>query len=185
MTTTDIHMGSENADDNPLPSVPAESAGDHGRLEELAIPALLFAIGGYLVFGLATMEIPKTAKWPGPEFFPLIITVTIFVVSAAMTLQILRAHHRARRHHSGSGTPRTDWKATAAVAGAFIVFAFLLVPLGWILAGALLFWGVARGLGSHRPLFDLGVALGISSLIQLAFSAGLGLRLPPGIFGWF
>lgn len=185
MTTNDIHTGSESTDHHPLPSVPEESPGGHGRLEELAIPALLFAIGGYLVFGLATMEIPTTAKWPGPEFFPLIITVIIFAVAAAMTLQILRAHHRARGHRPDAGAPRTDWKATAAVAGAFLAFAFVLVPLGWILAGTLLFWGVARGLGSRRPLFDLGVALGISSLIQLAFSAGLGLRLPPGIFGWF
>jgi len=153
------------------------------RLDELAVPGLLVAIGGYLAFGLATMEVPETATWPGPDFFPLIVTVIIFLIAAVMSLQIVLAHRRTRTH-ARSG-PRTDWKAAGTVVAAFLVFGALLLPLGWILAGALLFWGVARGLGSRRPVFDLLLSLGISSLIQLAFSAGLGLRLPPGIFGWF
>lgn len=158
-----------------------------GGLGELAVPGLLFAIAGYLIFGLSTMEIPETAKWPGPDFFPFIITVILLVVAVAMTVQITRAHRRHRRDGPGAGVPgpRTDWKAAATVTGALLVFAVTLVPLGWILAGTLLFWGVARGLGSRRPVFDVPVALGMSSLVQLAFSAGLGLSLPPGILGWF
>jgi len=185
MTTNDVAVDDETTTD-PEPA-PAPAGQDHGRLEELAIPELLFAIGGYLVFGLSTMQIPETAKWPGPDFFPLIITVIVFAVAAALTLQIVRAHLHARRH-GGTGQaagPRTDWKATLVVTAAFVAFGLALVPLGWILAGTILFWGVARGLGSRRPVFDLLVALGVSSLVQLAFSAGLGLSLPPGILGWF
>ena len=188
MRTNELAAGNEPAATRPEHTPAPADAGEHrGRLDELAVPGLLFAIGGYLVFGLATMKIPKTAKWPGPEFFPMIVTVIVFAVAAAMTLQILRAFFRARRHgHASDATgPRTDWKATAAVTTAFLAFALALVPLGWILAGTILFWGVARGLGSRRPLFDVLVALGMSSAIQLAFSAGLGLSLPPGIFGWF
>jgi putative tricarboxylic transport membrane protein len=154
------------------------------RLDELAIPALLVMIGGYLAYGLATMEVPATADWPGPGFFPTIIAVIIFVIAALLSVQIILAHHRTRTSGRDGG-PRTDWKATGTVVAALLVFAAALLPLGWILAGALLFWGVARGLGSRRPGFDLLVALGMSCLIQLAFSAGLGLRLPPGILGWF
>ncbi|MCC5784223.1 hypothetical protein CK505_16325 [Kocuria sp. WN036] len=156
------------------------------RLDELAVPALLVAIGGYLTYGLVTMEVPASAAWPGPGFFPTIITGLLFVVAAAMTVQILRAHrgtHPSER--ARDGRPRTDWVATGTVVASFLVFAAVLLPLGWILAGTVLFWGVARGLGSRRRLFDLLVALGMSCLIQLAFSAGLGLRLPPGILGWF
>ena len=57
------------------------------------------------------------------------------------------------------------------------------VVLGWILAGALLFWCVARGFGSPRPVFDILVALFMSSLTYLAFSVVLGLTLPSGILG--
>jgi putative tricarboxylic transport membrane protein len=47
-------------------------------------------------------------------------------------------------------------------------------------AAAVLFWGVAYALGSRRPLFDVSVALVMSSVIQLTFGYLLGLNLPAG-----
>ncbi|GMA37981.1 tripartite tricarboxylate transporter TctB family protein [Mobilicoccus caccae] len=67
--------------------------------------------------------------------------------------------------------------------GGFALFAATLELLGWILAAALLFWFVARGIGSRRPLFDISAALLLSSVIYLTFSVGLGLRLPSGVLG--
>lgn len=75
----------------------------------------------------------------------------------------------------------TDWRSVALVAGTFAVFTAVLVPLGWLVAGTWLFWGTAQALGSRRRLFDLGVALAVASLVQLAFGAGLGLNLPAGV----
>ena len=42
---------------------------------------------------------------------------------------------------------------------------------------------MARGFGSRRPLFDISLALLVSSAIYLAFTVGLGLTLPSGILG--
>ncbi|MBZ6226304.1 tripartite tricarboxylate transporter TctB family protein [Streptomyces olivaceus] len=83
------------------------------------------------------------------------------------------------------GAPETRvrsnrWAVTGLV-GTIVAFIALLEPLGWLLSGAMLFWGVARSLGSRRPAFDLFLSLAVSSLVQLAFSAGLGLSLPPGV----
>ena len=50
-----------------------------------------------------------------------------------------------------------------------VAFIVLLRPAGWIIAAALLFWGVSYALGSRRPVFDISVALVMSSLIQLIF----------------
>lgn len=77
----------------------------------------------------------------------------------------------------------TDWRSVALVAATFVVFIAVLVPLGWLLAGTWLFWGTAQSLGSRRRLFDLGVALAVASIVQLAFRAGLGLNLPAGVLG--
>jgi putative tricarboxylic transport membrane protein len=66
------------------------------------------------------------------------------------------------------------------VLGSLVAFIVLLRPLGWILAAAMLFWGVAYALGSRRPVFDISVALVVSSVIQLAFGYALGLNLPAG-----
>lgn len=84
---------------------------------------------------------------------------------------------------NGDNVPRagTDWKTFLTVLGALIVFILILEPVGWIFSGTLLFWVISRALGSRRPLFDVGISLLVSSAIQLAFSAGLGLTLPSGI----
>ncbi|MEJ5914567.1 tripartite tricarboxylate transporter TctB family protein [Pseudokineococcus sp. 1T1Z-3] len=80
-------------------------------------------------------------------------------------------------------TAPTDWRAMLLVAGTFAVFVAILVPLGWLVAGTWLFWGVAQALGSRRRLLDLAVGLAIASIVQLAFGAGLGLNLPAGLLG--
>ncbi|MGS2591511.1 tripartite tricarboxylate transporter TctB family protein [Streptomyces hebeiensis] len=79
------------------------------------------------------------------------------------------------------GRVRSNRWAVLGLVGTIAAFIALLVPLGWLLSGALLFWGVARALGSRRPVFDAFLSIAISSTVQLAFSAGLGLSLPPGI----
>ncbi|MET0967356.1 MAG: tripartite tricarboxylate transporter TctB family protein [Nakamurella sp.] len=74
----------------------------------------------------------------------------------------------------------SDWRALGIVLVSLVLFIALLRPAGWILAAALLFWGVSYALGARRPIFDASVALVMSSLIQLIFGAGLGLNLPAG-----
>ncbi|MET0864620.1 MAG: tripartite tricarboxylate transporter TctB family protein [Nakamurella sp.] len=74
----------------------------------------------------------------------------------------------------------SDWRALGTVLVSLVLFIALLRPAGWIIAAALLFWGVSYALGARRPIFDASVALVMSSLIQLIFGAGLGLNLPAG-----
>lgn len=146
----------------------------------LVVAGILTAIGAYLLIGIATMDVPEGAKVPGPTFFPILIVIAVFVLAALLAVQTLR-----RPEHLAA-TPdnhrfHTDWKSLGIVFAAFLAFALLLVPVGWLLSAALLFWGVSHALGSTRPLFDLGLSLVFSSCIQLAFGAGLGLNLPGGI----
>lgn len=87
-----------------------------------------------------------------------------------------RAADAQHRTHS-------DFVALAWAVGGFAAFAALIVPLGWILAAAILFWCIARAMGSRRALFDATLALTFSSLVYLAFDVALGLNLPSGILG--
>ncbi|MCQ9385273.1 tripartite tricarboxylate transporter TctB family protein [Brevibacterium sp. 50QC2O2] len=77
----------------------------------------------------------------------------------------------------------SDFAALAWAVAGFAIFAALIVPAGWIISAAALFWCVARSMGSRRPLFDLTLALTFSSLVYLAFDILLGLNLPTGILG--
>lgn len=93
-----------------------------------------------------------------------------------------KAHARARAADSRHRT-HSDFVSLAWGAGGFAAFALILEFAGWILAAALLFWCVARSMGSKRPLFDLTMALTFSSLVYIAFAVLLGLNLPSGILG--
>ncbi len=157
----------------------------HGR-SGLVLAGLMVAFSLYLLYGIVVMEVPEGADFPGPKFFPTILVVVGLVLAALLVLHYLRSPEPPEAPVDPEGrTWRThsDWPAVAWCVGGFFLFALLLEVLGWILAAALLFWCVARGVGSRRPLFDLSLALLVSSLIYIAFAQGLGLNLPAGFLG--
>lgn len=81
-----------------------------------------------------------------------------------------------------------DWKTVAVTVGSLAAFIVVLQPVGWLISAAGLFWALSWAFGSRRPLLDIGVSIIASSIIQIAFGAGLGLSLPAGImegaFAW-
>ncbi|MBD8042485.1 tripartite tricarboxylate transporter TctB family protein [Arthrobacter sp. Sa2BUA2] len=175
--TTEARDGTETAD--PTPEGTTADGFWTGR-SGLVVAGILAAIGAYLVAGIITMDVPEGAKSPGPTFFPILIATAVFVLAGLLAIQTVR---NPDPKPAGPAEHRfyTDWKSLGLVFFSFLAFALLLVPVGWLLSAALLFWGVSRALGSKRPLFDIGLALVFSSCIQLAFGAGLGLNLPGGI----
>jgi putative tricarboxylic transport membrane protein len=168
-------------------NAPATGRGFWAGRSNLVVAALILTLALYLTAGVLTMEIPEGAKTPGPTFFPIILAICAYVLAALLSVQALRTPEvpetdqeqievsgRTHRTHS-------DWKALGTTLAAFLTFSLLLMPVGWILSAALLFWLISWALGSKRPLFDVGLSLVFASAIQVAFSAGLGLNLPPGL----
>ncbi|MBD8584162.1 tripartite tricarboxylate transporter TctB family protein [Frigoribacterium sp. CFBP 8766] len=163
----------------------------------------MLVIGLALVVGTLTMEVPANTAPPGPQVFPSLIAALVIVLAVLLAVDVLRKPESESvevAQPAAPGQPDDDLvldeegepqalRPTSnhrALLGALltvVVFIAALTPLGWLLSGALLFWGVARALGSQRPLFDIPLSLAISSIVQLAFSAGLGLNLPPGVLG--
>lgn len=161
-----------------LQAAPRTSPGT-GR-SGLVLPGILVLLGIYLSVGVITMEVPDGAKQPGPKFFPILIIVAIFVLSALLTVQLVRTPEPVAADRHGYRS-YSDWKTVALVAAGFLAFALLLVPAGWLISASLLFWTVAFALGSKNRTKDLGIAVVFASAIQLAFGAALGLNLPSGI----
>jgi len=167
-----------------------QQSGYFRRRTGYILPVILLGVSAFIGWGTITMEVPALATFPGPQVFPSMVAVAALVLAVILAISVHRNPEPAsvdsttdadEVEFSASVRPSSNWKAIAFTAGTIIVFIVVLNPLGWLLAGAFLFWGVARGLGSKRPLFDIGLSLAISSIVQLAFSAGLGLNLPPGI----
>ena len=152
----------------------------------LVLAGLMLALGIYLTLGIVTMEVPEGAESPGPTFVPTIVAVGCYLLAALIAWQTWRhpedpTHEEPLDAYGGEHATFSDWRAVGICVLGFLAFALLLQPLGWILAAALLFWSVAVAMGSSKGLTDVAVALVMSSVVQLAFSAGLGLNLPAGI----
>lgn len=173
-------------------------------LKQLVMPAILVAFATYLLIGILTMRVPEGVVFPGPRFFPSIISAGLYLFAALLVVRALRDRAEAAASVDRSAAEielltdeeiaaleaqaskrvGIDWRSMAWIVGSFIGFALLLPFLGWIVGAALLFWCVARAFGSERPIFNLVVGLTASSLAYIAFDMLLGLTLPSGILGW-
>lgn len=154
----------------------------HGR-SGLSLALLMAAFSTYLLYGVLTMNVPEGTDFPGPRFFPTVLLVLGNVLAVLLALTYLRTPEPVEELPEATWRHYTDWRAIAWCVGGFAVFAATIDLLGWILAAAVLFWCVARGIGSRRPVFDATLALLVSSLVYLAFAEGLGLTLPAGLLG--
>lgn len=148
----------------------------------LLMPAILGGLSLFLLIGSAMLD-PGEAEFPGPRFLPVIVGSIGLTLAVLLAAQALRRPEPVDDPAPGRYRTYSDFAALAWVVGGFLAFALLLPHLGWILAGALVFWCTAHGFGSRRPLFDVLVALFLSSLVYLVFDTALGLNLPSGILG--
>ena len=145
----------------------------------LVMPGLLLALGLLLIFGIVDMELADDSELFGPRSFPAITAGFCFVIAALLAISIVRNPEVPEAELS------SNWRSTGITIGSFVAFAVLLVPAGWIIAGAVVFWGVTVGLGSTRYVPNILIGLAASSVMQIIFSGLLGLSLPPGVMGMF
>ncbi|MEX3611215.1 tripartite tricarboxylate transporter TctB family protein [Rothia sp. LK2588] len=167
---------------------------------ELLMPAVMLAFAAYLGWGIAAMEVPDSAAFPGPRFFPAIITAGLVIFSALDIADIFRRAHVQKINREqveeqvseytapimiGAAQPthRIDVASLGWTIGGFLFFTLSLKFLGWVIAAGLLFWLVARGFGAHRPVLTLVIGLTVSSFAYIVFDMVLGLSLPSGILG--
>jgi len=167
-------------------------------LKGLTMPAILVAFATYLLVGILTMRVPEGTTFPGPQFFPALIAAGLYTFAALLVIAAVRelraapatAAGRAEAADEVDAPPaeravRIDVRSMAWVVIAFAVSALVLNVLGWLIAASLLFWCVARGFGSHKPLQTLAVGLTVSATAYIGFDMLLGLPLPSGILGGF
>lgn len=177
-------------------------------LKGLTMPLVIAAFATYLVSGIFTMKVPEGVDFPGPQFFPGLIAAGLYLFAAVLAVGAVRemrttaaspstmteeellaralADDEALAAAGAADAPRkvrVDVKSFAWVVGSFLVFSLTLDLLGWVIAAALLFWCVARGFGSTKPVASLVVGFTLSSLAYIAFDMALGMSLPSGILG--
>ncbi|NYH82822.1 tripartite tricarboxylate transporter TctB family protein [Actinopolymorpha cephalotaxi] len=118
----------------------------------------------------------------GPRPAPILLGVLLLVVAVIYAIDVARGGTGEQEGGEDVDlTARIGWRAVLALIGVFVANALLVDRLGWVISGALLFWGSALALGSRRYVLGLafGVALSLTSFY--AFAVGLGVNLPAGV----
>jgi putative tricarboxylic transport membrane protein len=149
---------------------------------ELGVAAGVVVLGVFLLAETTAIEAPATSNALGPKFFPTCIGVLLLVCGAWLAVDVWRGGHGDPEIGEDVDMSRpSDWLSVGLVSIVFLLHAALLGPLGWPIAGALLFWGVAASLGSRHWLRDGAVSVLLAVAVFEIFTRALSVYLPGGL----
>ncbi|MEU9573468.1 tripartite tricarboxylate transporter TctB family protein [Streptomyces massasporeus] len=167
--------------------IPAAETGGEQRSwlrehSELGVCALLLALGVLVLTDALTMDVDIAQRGPvGPKTVPIVVGAGLLVIAALLAVDVLRGGRgQAEGGEDIDLSEPADWRTVLLLAGVFLGAAVLIEPLGFPVAGALLFWGAAFALGSRRIDRDPLIAAGLSLVTYTVFNNLLGVPLPGG-----
>ncbi|GAA0919247.1 tripartite tricarboxylate transporter TctB family protein [Pseudonocardia zijingensis] len=150
------------------------------RPSEFVVVALLVGIAAVLVWD--TVGSPDAVAPQGPvttAAVPLIAATVLGLCGVGIAVDLLRG---------GQGVPdegrpgeRTNWRGVLSVVAAVALCAAALEAVGWVVAGAVLFYLCLYAFGSRQPAKDLVVSVVLAIASFYLFYLGLGIPLPPGV----
>ncbi|MGK5694478.1 tripartite tricarboxylate transporter TctB family protein [Streptomyces sp. URMC 128] len=149
---------------------------------ELGVCALLLVLGVLVLADTLTMDVDIAQRGPvGPRTVPVVVGAGLLVIAALLAVDVLRGGRgQAEGGEDIDLSEPADWRTVLLLAGVFLGSAVLIEPLGFPVAGALLFWGAAFALGSRRIDRDPLIAAGLSLVTYVVFNNLLGVPLPGG-----
>jgi putative tricarboxylic transport membrane protein len=150
---------------------------------ELGVALLLGAIGALVLVDAARLSVPYSQSDPvGPRTVPFIVGGLLLVCAVALAVNVLRGGHgEAEEGEDVDLTAPTEWRVVLPLLGAFLANILLIDVLGWVISGALLFWGSAWALGSRHPVRDAAISVVLALATFYGFYVGLGILLPAGV----
>ncbi|MEU3855639.1 tripartite tricarboxylate transporter TctB family protein [Streptomyces sp. NPDC029554] len=149
---------------------------------ELGVCALLLALGALVLTDALTMDVDIAQRGPvGPRTVPIVVGAGLLLIAALLAVDVLRGGRgQAEGGEDIDLSEPADWRTVLLLTGVFLGSAVLIEPLGFPVAGALLFWGAAFALGSRRVDRDPLIAAGLSLVTYTVFNNLLGVPLPGG-----
>lgn len=129
------------------------------------------------------MDIPQGNTVVSPRTFPYIVAAFVAFVSVGLFIDILRGKSGVPEgDEPGDPFKRPDYKTMAIAMCAIGGYVVLLEKAGFIIAAMTSFWGVTYAFGSRKYLKDLVISALFSVIVFIAFTRGLKITLPAGIF---
>lgn len=149
---------------------------------ELVFAAAVAGLGIYALVRAGSINEPLTGGPLGPRTLPYIVGALLLVLGVLNVVAVLRGH-RGQPEDSEDVDPDapTHWLTVGLLIFLFVVHAFLIVPLGWPIAAAVLFTGAAWIFGTTSKVRAAIYGIVLALLAQLAFAGLLGVSLPAGL----
>jgi putative tricarboxylic transport membrane protein len=146
------------------------------RLVRIIAAIVLVVLSATFLVGVFDIRSPKGLDPAGPRFFPLLVTSAWLLLSIGYLVEGLRSPRTSR-------PADRSWFEPVAISGLLVLYALLVVPLGYLIATALLFFAAARVLGSRQLVRDIVVAVVLAVVVYIAFTQFLDISLPEGVLG--
>ena len=159
---------------------PVDADVEASRVVRVLAAVVLVVLSVTFLLGVFDIRSPDGLDPAGPRFFPLIVTSAWVLLSLCYLAESLRAPRSVEAEEPGH---RRTWFEPVAISALLLLYAFLVVPLGYVIATMLLFFAAARVLGSRNTVRDAIVAVVLSVVVYIAFTRFLDISLPDGVLG--
>lgn len=170
-------------------NTPGNPAGDGGQVAapgrnvgEIVFAAGILSLGIVGFVAGAGIQTPPSATGIGPREFPFIVSGLLIFLGGAIIIQLLRGGHgNAEEGEDVDPGAATDWLTVAKLIGFVVVHILLIVPAGWPVAAAVLFFGASWTLGTKSWWRNALIAVIVALVLQFVFAGLLGVSLPAGL----
>ena len=147
---------------------------------QILVAAGVLAFGAALAYGSTLLPEATGYAKVGPRLMPTIVSGGLILLGLVLLKEALYGGFSGVDESEAAASP-TDWRAIGWISAAIIANGILMVPVGFVLSGTLLFVLAARGFGNKAWLKNAIIGLVIAVVTYAFFNYGLGLGLPRGI----
>lgn len=153
------------------------------RIAELLVALGVVVLGVVVLVQTQDIRVARAMARVGPRVIPTVVGGGLILIGLWYAISILRGSVASIGADSEDVDPTLppDWATLGGIGVALAVYAVTIERLGFIIASALLFVITAFSLGSRSYLRDAAIAILIAVGVYVAFSTGLGVRLPEGV----
>jgi putative tricarboxylic transport membrane protein len=139
------------------------------------------ALGAFIAIETSRMGVSPAYAKVGPQAIPYLVAGGLILFGLLFAVAALRPAAPAPDAGEASRTQPVDWLPLAVISAGLVAQMLLLVPAGFVIASAILFFCVAFGFGSRRYVRDGIVAILLALIVYIGFTRGLDLQLPAGV----
>jgi len=155
------------------------------RYAELLVALAVVALGVVILVQTQDIRVTRATARVGPRAIPTIVGWGLVVIGLWYAVELMRGRH-ARPSADSEDVDITlppDWATIAGIGAGLVAYMLLIERAGFILASTALFAITAFSMGSRKTVRDIAIGIVIAVAAYVAFSEGLGVRLPQGVLG--